>query len=309
MTRTLLLGTLLLATTALPAAAQGRYRDDGRRFGDGDDAPSRLDTTVTLARGGTVSLGLRSGDIVVTTWDRNEVRVKATVENGRVRFDATPSRVNVDNSDASGDTRYEVTVPVGARVSARTANGDVKVSGTGGPVDARTQNGDISVSGANGHVELGALRGDITARDLQGDLAVNTISGDVTVDGMSGDINVEAVSGDLVLRRVTARNVRAHSTSGDVSYAGTIAADGRYDLASHSGDLRLEMPRDASAQLSVSTWNGTIDSDFPITLEPGEHDIGLTNSKHFTFSVGGGAARVTLESFSGDITIRRRDAR
>ena len=48
--------------------------------------------------------------------------------------------------------------------------------------------------------------------------------------------------------------------------------------------------------------SGSIDSDFPITLKPGEHGIG--SSKRFTFEIGKGDARVSAESFSGDITIR-----
>jgi hypothetical protein len=46
-----------------------------------------------------------------------------------------------------------------------------------------------------------------------------------------------------------------------------------------------------------------VNSDFPITLKPGEHGIGTSNAKHFTFAIGGGAARINAETFSGDITI------
>jgi DUF4097 and DUF4098 domain-containing protein YvlB len=97
--------------------------------------------------------------------------------------------------------------------------------------------------------------------------------------------------------------VRAKTTSGGILYDGTIDAAGRYELSSHSGDLKLRVPRDASAQLTVSTWSGAIDSDFPITLKPGEHGIGVTRSKRFVFAIGGGGARITAETFSGDITI------
>jgi hypothetical protein len=40
-----------------------------------------------------------------------------------------------------------------------------------------------------------------------------------------------------------------------------------------------------------------------MTLKPGEHGIGSASAKRFTFEVGNGAARISLESFSGDITI------
>src|SRR6185437_1436881 len=117
------------------------------------------------------------------------------------------------------------------------------------------------------------------------------------------DADVSSVSGDLDLRGMTAKVVRAKTTSGDVTYDGTVDPAGRYELTSHSGDLRLHIPRTTSAQLSVSTWNGDIDSEFPITLEPGEHGIGSAMAKHFTFAIGGGAARISADTFSGDVTI------
>src|SRR3712207_7977757 len=42
----------------------------------------------------------------------------------------------------------------------------------------------------------------------------------------------------------------------------------RSDFDAHSGDVRLVVPADAGAQISVETFSGTIDSDFPMTLQP-----------------------------------------
>jgi hypothetical protein len=52
---------------------------------------------------------------------------------------------------------------------------------------------------------------------------------------------------------------------------------------------------------TVATYSGSIESDFPITLKPGEHGIG---TRRFTFEIGKGDARISAESFSGDVTIR-----
>ena len=110
------------------------------------------------------------------------------------------------------------------------------------------------------------------------------------------------MSGDIDMRNVLARYVRAKSTSGDVTFEGTIDSTGRYELGSHSGSVYLVIPQGTGALLTVSTYTGSIDSDFPITLKPGEHGIGT--SKRFTFEIGKGDARISAESFSGDITIR-----
>jgi len=39
-------------------------------------------------------------------------------------------------------------------------------------------------------------------------------------------------------------------------------------------------------------------------LRPGEHGIGISSTKHFTFDIGRGESRIDAETFSGDITIR-----
>ena len=306
MMRSSVLCAVLLAGVAVPASAQ-RRRDDGRLYDR--QRSSRLDTTVALNRGGLVSLTARQGDVIVHTGSGNDVIIHATTERGRVRFDASGDRVAVDASDAGGDAKLEITVPRGARVSAQSQNGDVTVRGTGGDVSAHTQSGDILVEDASGHIDFGTLSGDITASMLKGDVNARTVSGDVRLTAVTGDVGAETVSGDIKLRDVTSQRVIAHSTSSDVSFDGAIDPNGRYELGSHAGDVILDIPANASAQLTVSTWNGSIDSAFPITLEPGEHGIGISTSKRFTFNIGGGAARISAETFSGDIVIRRRGSK
>jgi DUF4097 and DUF4098 domain-containing protein YvlB len=124
---------------------------------------------------------------------------------------------------------------------------------------------------------------------------------------VKGDVEATSVSGDIDLRNVIARYVRAKSTSGDVTYDGIVDATGRYEMGSHSGSVYLTVPQNTGALLTVSTYTGTIDSDFPITLMPGDH--GLSTTKRFTFSIGKGDARISAESFSGDITLRSKGRR
>ena len=54
----------------------------------------QLDTTVTIGKSGTVDLQSFSGDITVTGWDRDQVKVHA-ISNSRLRFDSSPSRVTL----------------------------------------------------------------------------------------------------------------------------------------------------------------------------------------------------------------------
>jgi DUF4097 and DUF4098 domain-containing protein YvlB len=280
----------LLVGIAAPASAQ---RDR--------DVESRIDTTFAFDRRGVVTLSVGGGEIVVTAWNQDRIRVRAT-STGTFRLDATPARVALEMTRGrSSDTRFDVTVPVGVRVSARASNGDIAISGTRGGVDAVTQNGDLRVSEVGEMVDLRTMSGDIIARGMTGNVEINTMNGDVSASDVRGDVEVSSVSGDVELRNVAARFIRAKSTSGDLSYEGPVDATGRYEFASHSGGVYLTIPRTTGALFTVATYSGSIESDFPITLKPGEHGIG---TRRFTFEIGKGDARISAESFSGDVTIR-----
>ena len=302
-TSTLAIVPFALAVVTSAAGAQRSRRDYDR------DYRSSVDTSFSFDRRGLVSLTIGSGDIVVTAWDRDQIRIHATTESGGVRLDASSSRVVVEprgGYGGGGESRYEVTVPIGARIVARAQSGDIAITGTHADIDARSQSGDIRIEDAANRLDIGTLSGDIEVHAAIGDVQIKSVSGDIRLTDFKGDFEGETVSGSIDLQNAAGRLVRSHTTSGDLSYEGSIDPSGRYELSAHSGDIRLAIPSNASAQLSVSTWSGTLDSDFPITLRPGEHGIGSGQAKRFTFDIGSGAARIEAETFSGDITISSR---
>ena len=265
---------------------------------------SNVDTTFAFDARGSLSLTIGSGDIIVTSWSRDQIRIHATSDDEDIRFDANESRVQIDLTERShGDARFEVTVPAGVRVIARSRSGDISVTGTRGEVEVHTQNGDVRVQDATDRVEIATLSGDVEASNLSGDIQINSVNGDLRITGLKGDIEATSTSGSVVLRNAAARYVRAKTTSGDVEYDGSITANGRYELGTHSGDLRLAVPANSAATVSIATWSGSIESpDFPITLKPGDHGMG-PSTKRYTFDIGSGGARVNVDTFSGDITI------
>ena len=292
------LALLIALSAAHSAGAQRRTRFTS-------DDRSRIDTTFAFDKGGTVTVTATNGDIVVTGVAGNQVHVRASSDGDNLRLDASPTRVMLEATGrrSDRDAHLEISVPFGTRVITRTQSGDIGVHGTRGEVEAHAQSGDIEVDDVTNRLDVNSLSGDITIRNVVGDVDIGTTSGSVKLTDIRGNVDVGTVSGDIELRGLTAKVVRAKTTSGDVTFDGLIDPAGRYELVAHSGDVSLHIQREASAQLTVSTWNGGIDSQFPITLKPGEHGIGSSNGKKFTFEIGGGAARITAETFSGDITI------
>ncbi|HEU4584760.1 MAG TPA: DUF4097 family beta strand repeat-containing protein [Gemmatimonadaceae bacterium] len=287
----------MLALSAPPLAAQHGARDS-------DEFRSRIDTTVALSGNGTVDLSLVSGEIIVTSWDRNEVRVHATSERGILRFDTSPSRVTLGvRSDRGelGDTRYEVTIPKSARVVAKGVSGDVSING-GSDVDAQSVSGDVQVANATGRVEIQSVSGDASAQRVGGGVKGSTVSGELTLSDVNGDVDANTVSGDITLDGVRSSFVRSNTTSGDVHFAGTLDPKGSYEFNSHSGDIEIAVPG-GGASLDVRTFSGDVDSDFPMTLEPGARTG--ERGRGMRFTIGGGGARISARTFSGDITIER----
>jgi len=89
---------------------------------------------------------------------------------------------------------------------------------------------------------------------------------------------------------------------GAIDDVGAIHDGGRYGFHSHSGDLTVRPDGDLSAIVSVSTFSGDMESDWPMTINPGG---GRVHPREWEFTIGGGSARMNLESFSGTIYLRR----
>jgi DUF4097 and DUF4098 domain-containing protein YvlB len=296
--RYLLVATLVVAS-ALPASAQNRDRDRDRD----EEYASRIDTVLQLSRSGTVEIELQSGEIIVTGASGKDVRVRATSERGQLRLDASPSHIEIGMRSPHGrhtEARVEVSVPEGTRLSVSGHSTDVSIRGVRGEVDVATMNGDVVIEDASTRVDFESVSGDVRLARIQGNLRGEAMSGDVELIDAAGEVDLETVSGDVTLQNVRSRSVRVETMNGEVAFEGPTESGGRYDFSSHSGDLRLVLPAALGALIAVETFSGSIDSDFPITLEPGQR-----HGKQFEFRVGDGSARIDASSFSGGIYIQR----
>lgn len=306
------LAALSILVLAVPAAGQKKDRDRSReRDCDWDDCTTavatrqRIDTTFAFDKRGTLDLNTISGDIQVTGWARGEMRIQASSEYGVLEFDPGSTRVTLRSRSRSGrlgETKFVVTVPTGTRVIARTMSGDIGISGVRGEVEAGTMQGALDVTDAADRIELENASGDITVKQVTGTIRLQALSGEIDLRQASGDVEIETVSGDIVMVGVTTRFLRSESTSGDIEFDGAIDPAGRYEFRSHSGDVRIDVATNISAAVDVETYSGTIDSDFPITLQPGERST-RSQPQRFDFKIGDGRARMSIESFSGDIRI------
>jgi DUF4097 and DUF4098 domain-containing protein YvlB len=129
------------------------------------------------------------------------------------------------------------------------------------------------------------------------------VSGRVDISNINGDIESESVSGHIWITGARSKLARAESVSGSVSYSGMVDPAGTYTFKSNAGRITLAVPPDIGATVSLETFSGSVDSDFPVTLGSGTNRMG--HDSKFEFKIGNGRARIILETFSGNIKIQR----
>src|SRR2546423_1046090 len=268
---------------------------------------AQLDTTIHLELRGTVDLSLASGKITVHGWDSPDVKILASTETGVLRFDATPSRLTLrvdpegERERPRGNASYDVSVPRGTRLRLQAVSGSVTASGSQGEISATTVGGAVDVSGGRRQVAIESVSGSVRVSQLSGELRVQNVSGNVRAENVSGRVEASAISGTIRLIGLRANDVRAQTASGDIVYAGRVATGGTYDFESHSGSIRLTVPRSSGAQFRLETFSGSVQSDFAAATPPAEQG---RKGGRVEFTIGDGRARVTARTFNGRIVVK-----
>jgi DUF4097 and DUF4098 domain-containing protein YvlB len=261
----------------------------------------QIDTTVTAQQGQRLVVDSYGGDIAVKTWGRNAVRVEAD----------PPSRTEVEVSSSSGAVSvrsegrrgppasidYTITVPAWMGLDLSGVYSDVTVEGVRGPITVETVQGEVDVAGGEGTVSLRSVQGSVKLRGAKGRIDVHSVNDEVRISESSGEITAETVNGDVVLERVDATSLNATTVNGDLGYDGPIRNGGRYTLSTHNGDITLAATPTTSATITVSTFSGDFESDFPVPVRE------TRKGRRFGFSLGSGSAQVSLESFQGTIRL------
>ncbi len=263
----------------------------------------QIDSTVPVERGQRLEVDLYAGDVDVKTWTKNAVRVVADPDGrGRVEIERTATAVSVRTTGRRGpppSTDITLTVPAWMALDISGVTTDITIAGARGPITAETVQGDVTAEGGEGLVSVKSVQGGVSVTGAKGRIDANSVNADVEVHRSAGEISAETVNGSIELVGTDATTLTATSVNGDLSYDGPVHPGGRYSLSTHNGDITVAMDEKTSAAVSVSTFNGEFESDFPVTLTE------TRKGKRFNFTLGTGSAQVNLESFQGTISLVR----
>lgn len=263
--------------------------------------PQGTDTTVALRGATRLELSSFEGGITVTTWNRPSVRIQAEHDSDtRIEVDdrGRSLEVNAHSRYGPAEVSWRLTVPADLALELSSQEGDVMVTGSRAEVRVTTVEGNVTVQGGVGFVSLESVEGDILLTDVNGQVSLSAVDGNVTVRGARGDLRVSAVDGEVQLEGIAGRQVDVNTVDGGISFEGALESGGRYRLTSHDGDVTVITP-EVNAEVSVSTFSGEFESDFPVTIR------GAGNRRRLSFTLGNGGARLELESFDGTVSLRR----
>ena len=270
------------------------------------DRPQRVDTTLSLDKNGTVSVSIFSGRVNVVGTSGSQVRIRGTTENDELEIRNRYGGVSVSlepESGHGGRAELDITVPVGTNVILESQSAPLSVRGVKGGARLEAVSGDLEVFDAEGDVSTETVSGSIIVNKVDGEVRAEAVSGSIGLTDVKGGITSESVSGRINIVRANTKAARAETVSGSIGYSGSIDPMGNYVFKTHSGRLTLGFPPNAGATLSLQTFSGSVDSDFPMTMENSRGRVGHETSMEF--KVGDGRSRIVLETFSGDIFIQR----
>ena len=258
--------------------------------------------SVKLARGGKVAISSRSGQIVVSGWDRDVVQASATGDSGPVPIETQttgdPSRprllLTVSARRYGRDAKLDVKVPRYADVETLEGyRGDIEVADVDGATLINAGNGDVKITRV-GSLKVSRRSGDVTVREVKGDLTARSFNGDVVVENVGGLVDVAATNGDLRVHNAGG-DVRANSATGDIEVR---CAKGRAEASSASGSITLigvGGDVDASTASADVIFRGLIRAGGSYRLKSLSGDVSMTIQP----DVAGFTA--TLTTYSGGI--------
>lgn len=265
----------------------------------------QIDTVVPARPGMRLDVNSHGGEVVIRTWSRSEVRISADLE-GRERLEvlSVGSVLKVrarNNYGFPQSVDWRLTIPTTMDIEIGGVNLDVEAFDVGGTVKISTVQGDINLRGGSRLVTVYSVSGDVQVSNVRGQVRAESTNGDAYVADVEGEVSAESVNGDVLLRGIRSDFVEATTVNGDVVYDGTLRDDGRYRFNTHNGDLAIRVPAGTNATISVSTFHGEFQSDFPVTLTET-----IKAGQRFSFTIGNGSARIELGSFGGEIRLVRR---
>jgi len=275
------------------------------------------ETLAPLDARGELEVSNVRGRISVSAWERNEVSWSGSLgADAKLLVEKSATRVSLRVEAQGGsswlgwnrgpreDSVLVIRVPAAAslELSAVSANIDVNAMRGSAAVEAESVSGDVAVKASKvDQLELSSVSGDLDFDGEASRIEAETVSGDLRMNGASREVTVETVSGNAEVHAAAISEFEGSSVSGDIAFDGALAPGARLDVESMSGDVDITLPAASSARVSAESFSGSLDNEFGLAVEDEEGPGSSMRGK-----LGDGSATIEIESFSGDVRLRKR---
>jgi hypothetical protein len=215
-----------------------------------------------LAPGGPIAIdGRQNGGVSVKGWDQNQVLVRARVQTG------APTAAEAQ--------------ALGQQVRIETGGSKIFASG---PENRENFHWDVSY-------EIFVPR--------RTDLSVETHNGGIAIADVNGRIDFTALNGGVVLKRVGGA-VKGSTTNGGlvVELSGDRWDGETLDVSTTNGGVIMSVPENYSAHVETGTVNGSVNTDFPVTVQG-------KITKQLALNLGSGGATVRAMTTNGGVHLKK----
>lgn len=268
----------------------------------------QTDQTVPAARGTRLVIENQAGEVVVHVWEKDVVRVQAR-HNTRAKISVRTGTgvINIDATTEKGPTGsvdYDISAPGWMPIKIEGQYDYVSVEGVQGEISVETVRGDIVLKNIGAAIAK-TIEGAIQIDGARGKLMLSSVNEDIKVTGASGELVAETTNGEVSLTGMASSSVEVASVNGDIVYEGTLSSSGHYSFTNHNGDIELTVPDNSNATFNVRTYSGEFTTSLPVK---GPDSSQVRRGRRVSYTLGNGSADVDLESFGGDIKLRRAGA-
>jgi DUF4097 and DUF4098 domain-containing protein YvlB len=254
------LGAVLGTICALFVLALGAHASD-----HSGSLTEEFHQTYALAADGRVELDNLNGDVHISAWDRNEVKVDAVkYANTKERLDEASIEVNSDKGYLSIRTMYpehDRNFNWGSRNNPAGVEYTLTVPRNARLEEIKLINGSLDIRGVSGEVRASLINGRLEAQNLSGRAELSTVNG-----------RLEARFDQLPAKTV--------------------------ELNSVNGSVELTIPSDSKAEIEASTVSGGIGNDFGLHVN-NHRFVG----HELRGELGSGGPRIRLQNVNGRIEI------
>lgn len=148
-------------------------------------------------------------------------------------------------------------------------------------------------------------------------LHLRSTNGSINVDGVHGEIDAEATNGSLRLTNVSGSVLASTNNSKITVTMDGVDASKPSAFSTLNGSIDVTLPADLKAHMKMTADNGSIYSDFDVTVSSGGATTQANNTPDGRYRLrfdrtlqgtinGGGGADLTFRTTNGSIVIRKK---